>query len=257
LKRDNGDLDGALADYNKCIELKPNHASGFVGRGNVMRAKGDLDAAMADYNKAIELKSDDAIAYDNRGMMKKTKGDLNGALMDYDKAIELNPKHAEAYHGRGCLRYDEQKFADALADFRKESELDTTTNASVVRDYGHFRVWLIRARLGEKEAATKEMQAYLDGRKTGKPDDWAAHIARFLAGRLDETGFFKAAENANKKKESGQMCEAWFYAGSKRLIDGDNAKAGEYFGKCVGTGETGFTEYGSAVVELKLLKAGK
>jgi len=226
-------------------------ASDYIYTGDARHFKGDLGEGFVDYTKGIQLYPDDALTYTLSGLVKAARGDLDGALADYNKSIELNPKFAGAYHSRGCLRYDAQKFPDALIDFRKEDELDASL------DYGHFRVWLIRARLGEKEAATKELQAYLDNRKTGKPDDWAAQIARFLAGELAEPEFLKAAENADRTKEAGQLCEAWFYAGTKYLIDGDKAKAAEYFDKCVATGESGFYEYRSAAAELKAMKAGK
>ena len=37
-----GDLEGALQDYNEAIRLKPDYASAFNDRGNARRAKGDL-----------------------------------------------------------------------------------------------------------------------------------------------------------------------------------------------------------------------
>jgi lipoprotein NlpI len=206
---------------------------------------------VADYDKSIELNPHFDKAYHNRGTLKKAKGDWGGALGEYNKAIELNPKFAWAYHGRGCLRYDSQEFTAALVDFRKECELDPTL------DYGHFRVWLVRARLGEREPATEELQRYLDSRKTGKPDDWESQIARFLTGQLAETDFFKAAENIDKMKESKQLCQAIHYAGTIHLIEGGKAKAAEYFAKCLTTGRKDFYEYQSAAAELKLLNAGK
>ena len=84
-----GDLDGAIADYTKAIELKPDDAGAYNNRGNAKQTKGDLDGAIADYTKAIELKPDDAGAYCNRAAWRKAKGDLGGALADYNKAIEL------------------------------------------------------------------------------------------------------------------------------------------------------------------------
>jgi len=251
LKKDKGDLDGALADCDKAIELKPDLASAYTSRGMTRHNRGDLDGALADYNKAIALDPTDAHAYNNRGNLDRERGDLDGALADDNKAIESNPKYARGYHSRGCLRYDAQGFGEALIDFRKEGELVTGS------DYGHFRVWLIRARLGEKEPATKELLTYLDNRKTGKPDDWASQIARFLTGQLAEPAFFKASENANTYIERGQLCEAWFYAGTKHLIDDDKAAAAEYFTKCLSTGRIDFYEYHSAAAELKLLKAEK
>ncbi len=81
---------------------------------------------------------------------------------------------------------------------------------------------------------------YVNNRKTGKPDDWRSQIAHFLTGQLAEPALFKAAENANKYIERGQLCEAWFYVGSKRLIDGDKATATDYFNKVPRHGQDGF-----------------
>jgi hypothetical protein len=44
-----GDLGGALNDFNKAIELKPD-ADGYINRGVVKLAKADLDGAIADFN---------------------------------------------------------------------------------------------------------------------------------------------------------------------------------------------------------------
>jgi tetratricopeptide (TPR) repeat protein len=84
-----GDLDGALTDLTKAIELEPNDGYDYMIRGLFKKEKGDLDGAMADYNKAIELEPDFSGAYNNRGVLKKNKSDLDGALADYNKAIEL------------------------------------------------------------------------------------------------------------------------------------------------------------------------
>jgi tetratricopeptide (TPR) repeat protein len=90
--------------------------------------------------------------------VKAAKGDLDGAIADCAKAIALKPDLAEAYINRGFIRYDSHDFTDALFDFRKAVELGSSNN------YARFWLWLIRARLGETEAATTELQTYLAGR---------------------------------------------------------------------------------------------
>ncbi len=210
-----------------------------------------MDGALADYAKAIELNPHDSSAYISRAFAKKSKGDLGGALADLTKSIELDPKNVAAYHSRGCLHYDIHEWTNALADFRKCLEVDASY------DYSHFRIWLVRARLGEAEAASKELSTYLENRKTGKPDDWESNIMRFLTGQTTEAALYSAAAHKDTWKEALQYCEAYFYAGSKRLIGGDKSVAGDYFQKCIATDIKECMEYRSAVAELKFLRQAK
>ena len=122
-KRLKGDLDGALADYNQAFELKLNVAQAYNNRGEVKRAKKDFDGALIDYNKAIELKPDFFQAYSNRGLLKRITKDFDGALADYDKAIELKPDYAEAYNNRGLLKQIKSELNGALVDYEKAIEL--------------------------------------------------------------------------------------------------------------------------------------
>ncbi len=252
-KNAKGDLGGAIADYSKAIEIKPDFCFAYNNRGLAKKAKGDLDGAIADYSKAIEIKPDYEHAYGNRGDARQGKGDLEGAIADYTKIIELNPKLADAYNGRGCLHYYARAFADALIDFRKAIEL----NSSGDYFYTHFWIWLVRTRLGEAEIGTVELQKCLAGRSLGKPDDWTAKVGQFLVGQLAEPEFLAAAKNADPKTKAGQLCEAYFYAGSKHLFAGDMAVAADFFQKSIATDKRTFFEYMSAVAELRFLKEQK
>jgi lipoprotein NlpI len=150
------------------------------------------------------------------------------------------------------LYYDLREFTNALADFRKSCEL-----GSPCQDDSFFHAWLVRARLGEKEAATEELQTYWNSRQTGTLDDWPSKIGSFLTGQLAEPDFLKEAENSDKQKDNEQHCEAYFYAGSKRLLEGDKITATDYFEKCRPTDVKDFSEYQSATAELKSLKVTK
>jgi HEAT repeat protein len=169
-------------------------------------------------------------------------------LADSTKAIALNPKDGGTYHDRGCVYYNSHDFTNALADFRKSCELGSNS-----QDYSYYRIWLIRARSEEMDAATVELKAYLDNRKTGKPNDWPSKVGRFLAGQLTESDFLKAAEDTNPRTDQEQHCEAYFYAGSKRLIEDDKTTATDYFKKCLATDVKHFEEYQSADAEMKFL----
>ena len=61
--------------------------------------KGELDLAIQNYNKALELKPDYTDAYNNRGLAYGRKGELDLAIQNYDKALELKPDYAETSIG--------------------------------------------------------------------------------------------------------------------------------------------------------------
>ena len=51
-------LDEAIAEYRKAIELDPKYAPAHYNLGNALRAKNQLDEAIAEYKKAIDLQAD-------------------------------------------------------------------------------------------------------------------------------------------------------------------------------------------------------
>ncbi|MCL2385650.1 MAG: tetratricopeptide repeat protein, partial [Alphaproteobacteria bacterium] len=56
-------------------------------RGNAYRNKGDIDHALADYDKAIELDPKYAAAYYNRGFADVKKGWVVNAVTDFWQAL--------------------------------------------------------------------------------------------------------------------------------------------------------------------------
>jgi Tfp pilus assembly protein PilF len=250
-KRASGDLTGAREDLDQAVKMDPGNVRALMLRGSLKAANCDFESALADASEAIELDPLSARAYAERGFIRADLGDNGGALADEEKAMELSPEFAGPYGTRGMLRYDARDFANALSDFRKFCQLDLAHS----QDYIRFRIWLIEARLGEQMTATQELQLYLQKRHARSPDDWPLIIARFLTGELSEPELLHAAECPNIKTSDGRHCEAWFYAGSKRLINGDALSATADFNQCLAANSKNFTEYRSAKAELKFLQA--
>jgi len=115
---------GAIADYTKAIELKPNFADAYNYRGAAKDDLKDYYGAIADYTKAIELDPNYAYAYRKRAETKDDLKDSYGAIADYTKAIELDPNYAYAYSNRANVNFSLKDYAGAIADYTKAIELD-------------------------------------------------------------------------------------------------------------------------------------
>jgi tetratricopeptide (TPR) repeat protein len=119
-----GDLDGAIADFNRAIELDPKDDAPYYNRAQAKWLKKDAAGAIADYTRAIELGSTNPAAYNNRGNARAEKNDRDGAIADYTRAIELNPNYARAYYNRGVAKEAKGDKAGAEADFKAAEKLD-------------------------------------------------------------------------------------------------------------------------------------
>ncbi|MDE0317445.1 MAG: TIR domain-containing protein [Candidatus Poribacteria bacterium] len=60
-------------------------------RGNFMMMLDQIDEALKDYSRTIELSPKDAAAYTNRGVAYGEKGEFDLAIKDYFSALKINP----------------------------------------------------------------------------------------------------------------------------------------------------------------------
>ena len=111
------DYRGAIADCDRAIELKPDYVAAYYNRGGAKSALDDERGAKEDYDLAIELDPDNTVAYTLRGGAKSALGDHDGAIADCDRAIELTPDYAYAYISRGDAKSALGDHEGAIADY--------------------------------------------------------------------------------------------------------------------------------------------
>ena len=63
---------------------------------------GDYQGAIADYNKALEIDPQGAFTYANRGLAKKFGNDLLGACDDWRKAGDLGDERSAEWVKEQC-----------------------------------------------------------------------------------------------------------------------------------------------------------
>jgi tetratricopeptide (TPR) repeat protein len=97
IKHDNlKDYQGAIADYNQAIKLKPDFTAAYNNRGASKANLGDNQGAITDLRQAIQINKNWgnrslADAYNDRGIIKTESGDNQGAIADYNQAIKIKP----------------------------------------------------------------------------------------------------------------------------------------------------------------------
>ena len=130
-------LQAALADFDRVLELDPTSSVTYFNRALVRTETGDYNRALEDYDQVAAYSPGNVIVYYNRAGLRFRLGELQGALEDYDRAIELYPDFANAYLGRASVKYllrdsegaerdrsvAERKIAEYRARLEGESEV--------------------------------------------------------------------------------------------------------------------------------------
>ncbi len=129
------DLDGAINNMSKAIELNPRYVEAFFVRGQCLFLKHEFNRAQLDYDKVIEyaphMRGVERV-YNNRSMIRVFKGDTDRALQDLEQAIVLNPSYADSYTNRGVIRAFGNDQMGAASDDEKALELNPSLPAAYI-----------------------------------------------------------------------------------------------------------------------------
>ena len=94
IKKDRGDLEGAVNDLNKALEINSVYTEAFLYRGTVFVALKEFEKAINDLNFVVKSNSKSSmtsLALERRGLAKFFMKDYPGAAKDLIAAIEINP----------------------------------------------------------------------------------------------------------------------------------------------------------------------
>ena len=241
------DFTGALAAYDRAIEIEPNEAQGYLDRGNTRIEMGDLGAGLKDLNGAVERNSKSVAAYLSRARTFREMDDHAAAIRDFTQAIALDPNNPALAYERGSLYYDGEQWDEALADFARTMQLDPKHD-----EYARIRTALVHLRRGDRESAHSAVRELAQQWKS-KPDYWPALIGAFLDGDVTRAAFLATAQSTSARRDKTRECQAYFYAASMRLAEGNVEAARIDFDRVIKTGQTALFEYRSAARHLRAL----
>ena len=84
-------------------ESRENRATAYTNRGLAYYDKGEVDRAIADFDKVIALDPNNADAYSNRGNAYDEKGEFDRAIADFRRALEIDPSNQLAKNNLKAL----------------------------------------------------------------------------------------------------------------------------------------------------------
>ena len=151
-----GDIDGAIADYSEVIRLEPYDAPTWNNRGFAWGTKGEYDNAIEDLTEAICLKPDYMEAWNNRGIFWRKKGEYDKSLADLTEAIRLAPNKSDIWSNRGNAWSCKGKYGNAIKDYGEALRLDPD-NQDAIRN--RARALLLQSRKLSARAAKEYLRS--------------------------------------------------------------------------------------------------
>ncbi|MCW6051500.1 CHAT domain-containing protein [Lyngbya sp. CCAP 1446/10] len=119
-----GDLEGAIAAFEKALEIEPKFHITWNGLGNALNDLGRKREAIAAYEKALEIEPKFDYAWNGLGKALNDLGRKREAIAAFDKALEIDPKFDYASNNLGNALNDLGRKREAIAAFEKALEID-------------------------------------------------------------------------------------------------------------------------------------
>jgi import receptor subunit TOM70 len=126
------DIDGALEDIEKSIELQPS-VQAYIKRSSIHMERANINSANLDFENALKLDANSPDVYYHRAQIAFLTQDFNAAIKDYEKSIELDNDFMYAPIQLAVAQYRMGSSAAALDSFRRL--LSNYSNSSDVHNY--------------------------------------------------------------------------------------------------------------------------
>jgi Zn-dependent protease/Flp pilus assembly protein TadD len=234
-----GDYGGAILDLTQGLEKRPDTQWGYVYRALAEEATGAFQGEIDDCGAALQLKANDAGVMAHRAYAESRMGSVGAALADCDRAAALGPKNPDLLRYRAYVKDIAGDFAGAGRDYADVAKTNFASDIARIR----WAIDLRRQKLSDAETG-------LRGRAPVFSDPAIRAIGLYMSGALAEGQFVSEAESSPPEHRSRILGRAYYYIGINRLLGGDSEGARVFFGKSVSTGLKESGETGLAQAEL-------
>lgn len=126
-----------LSVFASCINTEDKQAQyrDHLFNGSSLMTKKDYSGAIAEFNKAIEVDNSKPEAFHRKGVAKIQLSDFRGAIADFDKAIQLGTKDGFTFYCRGLSHILIGNKELACIDFSKAGDLGYKDAYESIKEY--------------------------------------------------------------------------------------------------------------------------
>ena len=118
------DLAGAVHEYQRAIELKPNYATAHQWYGNdALVSYGRFDEAIAEGKRAVELDPLSPVINSDLGITLYLARRYADSIAQFKKALAIDPTFFYAHYNLGIVLQLEGDLAGAIAEYEKAKQL--------------------------------------------------------------------------------------------------------------------------------------
>ncbi|KAI8580286.1 hypothetical protein K450DRAFT_237744 [Umbelopsis ramanniana AG] len=132
-----GDTKGAVAAFNKAIELDPKYVQTYIKRASIYMEQGDIAATFKQFEDAIGIDASNPDIYYHRGQVNYINGNFEAAAKDYSESIKLDDSFVYSHIQLGVVQYKLGSISSAMATF-KNTLKKFENNADVHNYYGEL-----------------------------------------------------------------------------------------------------------------------
>lgn len=189
--------EAAVSAIKRALGENPNHADARTLLAWIeLEVRGDIDAAIKEYQKVIELRPELAEAYSNLAAAQRKKGEFGRAIENLGEALKRKPDFAAALTTRGGIFAEQNKWAEARRDFEQALKINPADDGALyglaqalreARDYAGAQ-----KALGELTSRSPNFVYWLEWGRIGLIRYWwvwiSVAIGFFLKGRFMQKG---------------------------------------------------------------------
>jgi len=234
-----GDYGGAFLDLSQVLEKKSDSQLALVYRALSGEETGDFESEINDCSAALRLKPDDEMMLVHRGYAESRMGRVDSGLADCDRALALDPTSPDMLRYRAYVKDIAGNYSGAGKDYAEAVSLSFAADMARIR----WSIDLRRQKLSDSDVG-------LASRAPGFRDPWTRAIGLYLTGSLDEARLLSQAETIAPDLRSRHMGQACYYIGISHMLGGDANGARAFFEKSLQAGLRGSGETGLAQAEL-------